>query len=145
MTRILVCGMGEDDFVNRSLDEVNRVYGPVSCVIHNNHPQALAWQQEVSEVQVTRHLPLSEDWRRDGHLAGSRCRDRMFDAKPNYLVVFATTLSAEERKAKVTDEDRRTQYMIHRAQADGIQVLTFTDVVRAKRRNRAKPEQVMIA
>ncbi len=46
MTRILVVGVADPEdtkFVHETLHQVNNLYGPVSCVIHANHPQALAW------------------------------------------------------------------------------------------------------
>jgi hypothetical protein len=142
MTRILVCGLADEDFVHKSLDEINLVYGPVSCVIHNNHTQALAWQQDVSEIQVTRHLPVVEDWRKDGVLAPTRCRDRMFAAKPDYLVVFRTVDKDGNDELFSDKGTEKTKLTVYRAQKDGIEVLTFTDVVRVKRRRRPEPEQV---
>ena len=139
MTRILVCGLADEDFVHRSLDEVNEVYGPVTCVIHNNHPQALAWQQDVSQVQVTRHLPVVEDWRGDGVLASSRCRDRMFAARPDYLIVFRTVDKAGNDELFSDKGKEKTKLIVYRAQADDIEVVTFTTTAKQKRRRRVDP------
>src|SRR5208282_1014706 len=99
MTRILVCGASifdDANFVHNALCEVDRIYGPISCVIHNNHTQALNWQQWVSRKRTVYHLPVTEDWRSDGVLAGERCRDRMFEAKPQFVVVFEIAADKDE-------------------------------------------------
>ena len=128
MTRILVCGAGDYGFVHRALNEVNRIYGPVSCVIHSNHLQALAWQQAVSVVQITKHMPIIEN-PKDGPLAGSRCRDRLFaQGRPNYVIVFE---AADKRE---TGRDEKVQKIIYRAQSVGIPVVFYTAEQRALRR-----------
>ena len=107
MTRILVCGASIFDdasFVHNALCEVFKTYGPVTCVIHNNHTQALAWQQWASRKHPVKHLPVTEDYRRDGVAAGERCRDRMFEAKPDYVVVFSTIPDKNDIASPATSE-----------------------------------------
>ncbi len=91
MTRILVVGAGDPDdatFIHDKLHEVNDTYGPVTCVIHANHPQAITWQQAVSKQQRTLHKPILME-PSDGFEAGKRWRARLFDeGRPNYVVVF---------------------------------------------------------
>jgi hypothetical protein len=122
MTRILVCGVADEDpiFVHNKLCEVNRIYGPVTCVIHNNHVQALAWQQWVSRRQPqTRHLPVNEDCVHDGVAAGERCRNRMFAARPDYVVMFRANDSDDGGVAK------KTSHIVSRAERAGIPVLVY--------------------
>lgn len=130
MTRILVCGAGDQGFVHRSLNEVNTIYGPVTCVIHANHVQALAWQQAVSQVQITRHLPILENPKiEEKLLRGSDHRDRLFEqGRPNYVVVFE---SADKREQ---GRDAKTQYIIYRAQSVGMPVLVYTAEMKSIKR-----------
>lgn len=130
MTRVLVCGatiMEDTSFVFNSLCEANRIYGPFTCVIHSNHPQALAWQQWAMRKQDVKHRPVVE-WAADGTLAGSRCRDRMFEAKPDYVVIFEITPSKNDVDPKPQPGDKRAkvEYILHRAQSDGLPVIRYT-------------------
>jgi hypothetical protein len=132
MTRVLVTGVVLDDqsLVHNTLCEINRTYGPISCVIHQNHSQALTWQQWASRHQQTKHLPITEDWAHDGVVAPRRAIERMFAAKPDYVVVFETV------DPKDTSIRPRTQAIIYRAQREGIEVLTYQS--HAKRHGRPK-------
>ena len=130
MTRILVCGTGDYTAVSDTLDQVNRVYGPISCVIHANHPQALAWQQKVALRQRTLHLPIVED-RKDGPLAGSRHRDRLFAAKPTLVVIFEPDGTTED------DRDKKVTFILHRAQSDGIHVVRVEPRVKERPKKKA--------
>ena len=120
MTRILVIGspdLDEPSRVHNTLCELNRTIGPISCVIHQNHPEALAWQQWVARKQVTKHLPVLEDWR-DGVVAPDRCRDRLFAAKPDYVVVFNAV--GRDRQG-----NPRVYLIANKARRAGIPVLVF--------------------
>ena len=139
MTRILVCGSADIDdptFVHNTLCDVNKTYGPVTCVIHANHPQALAWQQWVSPRQpATRHLPIVEDFARDGVASGARWIDRLFAAKPDYVVIFAVRdAAAEEREFREETRARlegtmartpRVKKIWLRAEREDVPVLMF--------------------
>lgn len=126
MTRVLVCGASivEDaSFVFDALCEANRIYGPFTCVIHNNHPQALAWQQWAMRKQIVKHLPITENFRKDGVAAGDRCRDRMFEARPDYVIIFEyfdkdEPIASSERRSKA-------ESIMHRAQSAGKQVIKY--------------------
>ena len=124
MTRILVVGcpnLDEPTLVHNTLCDLNKEIGPITCVIHQNHPQALAWQQWVSLRQVTRHLPVIEN-PRDGVAAPDRCRDRLIAAKPDYVVVFD---AFERRACKRHQLEPRLYLIVNRAQREGIPVLTY--------------------
>ena len=118
MTRILVCGVVDDAvFVHNKLHEVNKIYGPVTSVIHGNHAHALSWQQSVSRgFQPVKHLPVTEDFK-DGLLAGERCRDRMFKGRPEYVIVFQTHGPG--------CRDKKVEKIVHRALREGLVVLTY--------------------
>lgn len=121
MTRIAVCGTVDDPmFVFRSLDEVNKVYGPVTCVIHCNNPAALMWQQQASRRQLVRHMPI------DGGVPAKR-RDALFAAKPEYLVVFQTPGPG--------GRDENVKKLVYKAEREGLEILTFETPIatRAKR------------
>jgi hypothetical protein len=140
MTRILVCGTVDDsEFVRTTLDEVDKDYGPITCVIHMDNPQALAWQQEASRTRVVKHMVILPDWKRDGRAATDRCRDRLFDAQPDYVVVFempARRETAEERKQRMDPTRKKGMYELInlRAASNGVEVLTYVyaPVPRAK-------------
>lgn len=112
MTRILVCGTIDDTtFVNAKLNEVNRTYGPVSCVIHGNHSAALAWQQSMSRgTHPVKQRPIT------GKLAQS-ARDAMLAAKPAYVIVFQT--------AGPGGRDPGIQKLVYQALREGLIVLTY--------------------
>ena len=139
MTRVLVCGasiLEDSSFVFNSMCEANRIYGPFTCVIHSNHPQALAWQQWAMKKQDIKHRPVEEHMA-DGPLAGSRCRDRMFEARPDYVVIFEVTLGKNEQPVPHQPGDKlsKVEYIMHRAQSDGIPVIRYTyDPAEAKLR-----------
>ena len=123
MTRILVIGKPDDDptFVHNTLCEINRIYGPVTCVIHGNHPEALAWQQWVSCRQPqTKHLPIVAD-PRHGVKAGEKCRDRLFDAKPDYVVVIRATDATDRRQ-----DTKHIRLVLNRADRDDIPILVYS-------------------
>lgn len=142
MTRILVCGASyvddDEDFVANSLAEVNKIYGPISCIIHNNHVQALAWQQKMSRKVPIKHAPFTEDWKKDGHLAGSRCRDKMLEARPHYVIVFETPSKEQDPPRKSTDRLSKVEYLAHRAMDLGIPVLFYRPELKIKRNRRRK-------
>jgi hypothetical protein len=121
MTRILVVGAGDPEdaqFVHNTLWQVNNTYGPITCVIHANHPQALAWQQAVSKQQRTLHKPIVED-RNDGIAAQGRWRARLFDeGRPDYVVVFDII-----QMRLLRQQIRKIVFM---AQRRGIEVLTYS-------------------
>ncbi len=121
MTRILVVGAGDPEdttFIPNALDEVNNLYGPISCVIHANHPQAIAWAQAVSKQQRTLHKPIVEE-PNDGFDAGARWRARLFDeGRPDYVVVF-DTIQKRFQKQKI-------ERIVFMAQRRDIQVLTYS-------------------
>lgn len=143
MTRILVCGASytddDEEFVATSLSEINRTYGPITCVIHNNHTQALAWQQKMARKHPVKHAPFTEDWAKDGHLAGTRCRDKMIDARPHYVVVFETPSVEKDPPRKVGDKLSKVEYLAHRAMDLGIPVLFYRPELRVKRIRRRAP------
>ena len=142
MTRILVIGKPDDDpiFVHNTLCEVNRIYGPVTCVIHGNHPEALAWQQWVSCRQPqTRHLPIVED-PRDGIRSGEKCRDRLFAAKPDYVVVIRPT-DATDRRQDAT----KTRLILNRADLDDIPILVYSQQHRRGDREDIHGDEVSVA
>lgn len=121
MTRVLVIGTPDLDqptLVHNTLCELNVTIGPITCVIHQNHAEALAWQQWVSRRQVTKHLPVLEDWR-DGVAAPDRCRDRLFAAQPDYVICFEA-LDRSDRHQKP-----RLQLICRRAERAGIPVLRY--------------------
>ena len=121
MTRILVVGAGDpedDKFVHNKLHEVNNLYGPITCVIHANHPQALAWQQAEAKLRRVLHKPIVED-RNDGISAQGRWRARLFDeGLPDYVVVFDIIKMRLIRK--------QVQKIVFMAQRRGIEVLTYS-------------------
>ena len=123
MTRVLVCGPAVFDdplFVHSSLNEVNSIYGPVSCIIHNNHLSAMLWQQWVARRQDTRHLPIVLD-PRDGTAKHTRCRDRMFEqGRPEFVVVF------EQVDKEEPGRDELSRHVIHRALDRGLPLATYT-------------------
>jgi hypothetical protein len=120
MTRVIVHGGDVDDpaYVHNVLQHVNKVYGPITCVIHSNNVKALAWQQWVARRQVTRHLPIVANWS-DGTAVWSRLYTRLFDqGRPDYLVLIQPpVLSAEEIG--------RIRELTYRADRRGVPVLKF--------------------
>ena len=144
MTRVLVYGSTDDyAFVHQTLTDVDKVYGPISCVIHSNHPHALAWQQWVMRRQVTRHLPIVEDWKRDDVAASDRCLNRLFnEGRPNYVVAFETPANEADTRGRLTAAERskrsRLERVIFRAKALGIEVLKYTN-------QPARPQKVRAA
>jgi hypothetical protein len=121
MTRILVVGAGDPEdntFVHGKLHEVNNTYGPITCVIHANHPQAITWQQAVSKQQRVLHKPILEE-PRDGFEAGKRWRARLFDeGRPDYVVVFDMIQKRFQKQ--------QIQKIVFMAQRRDIQVLTYS-------------------
>jgi hypothetical protein len=134
MTRVLVCGAAyfdDPNFVHHTMCEANKTYGPFTCVIHSNHPQALAWQQWVSRWQVTRHLPIVDD-PRDGVAAADRCRDRLFvEGRPDIVLVFET---ADKTNLGRTE---KVQKIVLRAMARGIEVHTYIYDANAEKAKKA--------
>jgi hypothetical protein len=124
MTRILVVGAGDPEdtkFIHDTLHQVNNTYGPVSCVIHANHPQALAWQQTVAKQRRVLHKPILEE-QSDGVAAGERWRARLFDeGRPDYVVVFDTLDGPKTRIPK-----KKIEKIVFMAQRRGIEVLTYS-------------------
>ena len=122
MTRVLVCGPAVFDdplFVHNSLNEVNSIYGPISCVIHNNHLSAMLWQQWVARRQETRHCPIVLDMR-DGVAKHDRCRDRMFDqGRPDFVVVF------EQANKLEMGRDEMSRHIVHRALGLSLPLATY--------------------
>jgi hypothetical protein len=121
MTRILVVGAGDPEdttFVHSTLWQVDNLYGPITCVIHANHPQALAWQQAVAKQRRVLHKPIVED-RNDGIMSAARWRTRLFDeGRPDYVVVFDIIKMRLLRK--------QVELIIFMAQRRGIPVLTYS-------------------
>ena len=131
MTRILVYGTVDDiDFVHEKLDYVNRIYGPITCVIHMHHLQALDWQRKVSRQHPVRHLPISENWLLDGIAAPDRCRDKLFAARPDYVIIFEMpeNRGGSKRPPKVdpTRKKSKVELITLRAVGLGLPVLTYT-------------------
>ena len=110
------------------------MYGPISCLIHANHTQALAWQQWVSRRQKTRHLPIVADWR-DGVAVWSKLFDRFFElGRPDILSVFQSSVRLADT------ETARADLLVSRARNRDVEVLKFTfDAANARlKKNRAK-------
>ena len=124
MTRILVVGAGDPEdaqFIHDRLHEVNNTYGPITCVIHANHPQALAWQQAVAKQRRVLHKPIVED-RNDGVAANARWRERLFaEGLPYYVVVFDLLDGPKTRIPK-----KKIEKIVFMAQRRGIEVLTYS-------------------
>ena len=142
MTRILVIGKPDDDpcFVHNTLCEVNRIYGPVTCVIHSNHPEALAWQQWVSRRQPkTKHLPIVEDLRW-GLLSGQKCRDQLFAAKPDYVVVIRPDDGFDRHNG-----DKKIRLILNRADRDDIPVLVYSQQHRRGDREDIQADEVSVS
>ena len=148
MTRVLVCGPSVFDdptFAFKALCQVDSVFGPISCVVHNNHAQALNWQQWAGRKRPVKHLPVTEDHQRDGVAAGERCRDRMFAARPDIVVVFEV-MPDKDDTGKINPTHRRSKSELIALRASGlaIPVIRFTfDHIAAKLKNYAGPVLVM--
>lgn len=118
MTRILVCGVVDDpSFVHDKLTEVNKIYGPISCIIHANHAAALAWQQSTSRgLQAVRQCPVTVNMRIcDTPTRWADHSDRLLAAKPDYVVVFQTP----------GPRDAKIEKVVYRALRAGLIVLTY--------------------
>jgi hypothetical protein len=130
VTRILVVGAGDPKdtkFICETLDEVNSLYGPVTCLIHANHQQALGWQQAISRSQRTLHKPIVEN-QLDGIAAGERWRTRLFDeGRPDFVVVFDCLDGPKTRIPK-----KKIEKIVFMAQRRSIQVLVYSKAKKAQ-------------
>ena len=128
MTRILVYGTVDDtDYVCRKLDEIDRIYGPITHVIHMNHLQALDWMKG----RDIRQVPVLENWPRYGLAAPDRARDALFAARPDYVIMFEMPErreTAAERKERLdpTRKKSKVELITLRALSNGLQVITYT-------------------
>jgi hypothetical protein len=137
MARVLVCGASifdDPEFVHKSLCEVDRDYGPITCIIHNHHSQAQAWQQWAAQRRPVRYVLVTEDYARDGVMAGERCRDRMFAARPDLVVAFDVAVGEKEERQLPTERRSKMAMIMSRAAESEIPAVFYMFTPRRDRR-----------